>query len=50
MELVQDMESSDDRDSERYADMLYGILSVKSDSIRTLQQLLHSFQQFRGGK
>lgn len=47
MILVKDMESSDDRDSERYAEMLHGILAVKSDSIRTLQDQLSRFQQFR---
>ncbi len=47
MILVKDMEASDDRDSERYAEMLHGILAVKSDSIRTLQDQLSCFQQFR---
>jgi hypothetical protein len=49
MELVQEMESSDvDRDSERYAEMLEGILALKSDTIRTLQKELHVFRAFRG--
>ena len=47
MGLVQDMEASDDRDSERYAEVLHNILNVKSESINILQQQLQSFREFR---
>lgn len=47
MGLVQDMEASDERDSERYAEVLHNILTVKAESINILQQQLRSFQDFR---
>lgn len=47
MGLVQDMESSSDRDSENYAEVLSSILNVKTDSIRTLQKQLSLFRAFR---
>jgi hypothetical protein len=47
MGLVQDMESSDERDSENYAEVLFNILNVKTESINVLQHQLQLFQEFR---
>lgn len=50
MGLVQDMEASEERDSERYAEVLYNILCVKTESINILQQQLNSFREYRKHK
>ena len=47
MELVQDMENVDDRNSELYIDKLERILDVKSEAIYLLRTELNSFQQYR---
>lgn len=47
MELVQEMESVEDRNSELYIDKLDRILAVKSEAIGLLRGELNSFQQFR---
>lgn len=47
MELVQEMENVDDRDSEIYVDKLERILEVKSVAIYALKHELDSFQRFR---
>ena len=47
MELVQDMENVEDRNSELYIDKLERILDVKSVAISSLRNELSSFQQYR---
>lgn len=47
MELVQEMENVDDRNSELYIDKLERILAIKSEAIGSLRNELNSFQQFR---
>ena len=47
MELVQQMENVDDRDSEHYIDQLERILSAKASAIGSLQDELSSFQHYR---
>ena len=47
MELVQDMENVDDRDSELYIDKLDKLLRVKFDAIGSLRTELDEFQRFR---
>lgn len=47
MELVQEMENVDDRNSELYIDKLERILDVKSEAIYLLRNELNSFQQYR---
>ena len=47
MELVQEMENVDDRNSELYIDKLERILSIKSEAIGSLRDELNSFQEFR---
>ena len=48
MELVQEMENADDRNSELYIEKLAEILDMKSDAIGLLRDELHSFQHYRG--
>lgn len=47
MELVQEMENIEDRNSEVYIDKLERILDVKSEAIFLLRNELNSFQQYR---
>ena len=47
MELVQNMEATDDRDSEVYADELEGLLRAKRASVTVLRTELKRFQAFR---
>ena len=47
MELVQEMESVDERNSELYIDKLERILDVKSEAVYLLRNELNSFQQYR---
>lgn len=47
MELVQNMEAADDRDSEVYAQQLEGLLATKKNSVSSLRAELKLFQQFR---
>ena len=47
MELVQDMENVDDRDSELYIDKLDKLLRTKFDAIGSLRAELEDFQRFR---
>jgi len=47
MELVQEMENVEDRNSEEYIDKLESILDVKSSAISLLRNELYSFQQYR---
>lgn len=47
MELVQQMENIDDRNTEEYLDHLESILKAKSDAISTLRSELNSFLSFR---
>lgn len=47
MELVQEMENVEDRNSEVYIDKLESILDVKSSAISLLRNELYSFQQYR---
>ena len=47
MVLVQEMEESDDRNAEQYANQLQAILSVKSESVMALRNELQSFVVFR---
>ena len=47
MELVQEMENVDDRNSELYIDKLARILAAKSQAIGSLRQELLTFQQYR---
>jgi hypothetical protein len=47
MELVQEMENVDDRDSELYIDKLDRILRAKSEAIGGLRSELGRFQRYR---
>jgi hypothetical protein len=47
MELVQQMENADDRNSERYIERLHDILAAKSTAIGQLRGELGSFQDYR---
>jgi hypothetical protein len=47
MELVQNMEATDDRDSEAYALELENVLKVKKNSVNVLRVELQRFQNFR---
>jgi hypothetical protein len=47
MEIVQDMENAEDRDSELYLDRLEELLNKRDDSIDTLRSQLIRFQEFR---
>ena len=47
MELVQEMENVDSRDSFVYVEKLDKILSVKNEAINVLRNELNSFQQYR---
>jgi hypothetical protein len=47
MELVQNMEATDDRDSEAYALELENVLKVKKNSVNVLRAELQRFQNFR---
>jgi hypothetical protein len=47
MELVQEMESVDDRDTETYLNKLERILDTKCIAINALRDELDSFQRFR---
>jgi hypothetical protein len=47
MELVQEMENVDDRDSELYIDKLDRILQSKSEAIGGLRAELGRFQKYR---
>jgi hypothetical protein len=47
MELVQNMEATDDRDSEAYALELENVLKVKKKSVNVLRAELQRFQNFR---
>ena len=49
MELVQEMETADDRDAELYVDKLEKVLNEKSNYVQLLQMQLRRFQQFRKG-
>ncbi len=47
MQLVQDMEIAEDRDSEAYVDKLEQILAIKTDAIMALRSELKDFQSLR---
>jgi len=47
MELVQEMESVDDRNTDLYIDKLELILNMKSDAVTTLRDELTRFQHHR---
>jgi hypothetical protein len=47
MELVQEMENIDERDSDRYIDRLDRLLGAKGDAIASLRAELNSFQSYR---
>jgi hypothetical protein len=47
MELVQNMENNDERDSDVYIDKLEDLLSVKSDAVGELRNKVKRFQEFR---
>jgi hypothetical protein len=47
MELVQDMESAEERDCDIYLDRLEHILELKSEAIFTLGRELKNFNNFR---
>lgn len=47
MELVQRMESVDERDTDGYLDTLQAILTAKSLAVQSLRGELRAFQQFR---
>mmetsp|Transcript_18465 Transcript_18465/g.34497 ORF Transcript_18465/g.34497 Transcript_18465/m.34497 type:complete len:1217 (+) Transcript_18465:46-3696(+) len=47
MELVQNMEEMDDRDSEAYAQDLENVLRLKKNSVSVLREELQKFQKFR---
>ncbi len=47
MELVQEMENTDDRDAEMYLDKLETVLDVKSDAIAVLRAQVTHFQSYR---
>jgi hypothetical protein len=47
MELVQEMENVEERNSENYLDRLEELLSTKIEAIDALRSELTSFQQYR---
>lgn len=47
MELVQEMENVDDRNTDLYIDKLEMILNVKNDAVATLRDELSRFQHQR---
>ncbi len=47
MELVQEMENVDERDSELYIEKLEKILDLKYEAIGALRNELDSFMKFR---
>jgi hypothetical protein len=47
MELVQNMENMEDRDSESYVNRLDVIMELKSESVRNLRDELKKFQEYR---
>jgi hypothetical protein len=47
MELVQNMENMEDRDSESYVSRLDIIMELKSESVRNLRDELKKFQEYR---
>lgn len=47
MELVQEMENIDERDSDRYIDRLARLLSTKAEAITALRSELNTFQSYR---
>jgi hypothetical protein len=47
MEIVQDMESAEDRDCDVYLDKLEHILELKSEAIFTLGRELKNFNKHR---
>ncbi len=47
MEIVQNMEAADDRDSEAYANDLDNLLAMKKESVDLLSAELKRFQAFR---
>jgi hypothetical protein len=47
MELVQNMEATDDRDSESYAQELEDLLRAKNNSVSVLREELRTFMKFR---
>ena len=47
MQLVQEMEDAEDRDSEAYVDKLEQILGLKLDTISSLRDELRGFQSHR---
>lgn len=47
MELVQNMENMEDRDSESYVNRLDIIMELKSESVRNLRDELKKFQEYR---
>lgn len=49
MELVQNMEDSEMRDSEVYIDRLEAILAAKCEAISSLSKRLARFHRFRAG-
>lgn len=49
MELVQNMESTDERDPEEYINRLESILDAKSDAVASLRSKIYSFQDYRNG-
>lgn len=50
MELVQNMEVAEDRDSEAYADALERILAMKAEGVEALRAELDRFSAFRRGE
>jgi hypothetical protein len=50
MELVQDMEQSDPRDTGKYISDLEHLLRAKRESIDALQEVLRGFRSFRGAE
>jgi hypothetical protein len=47
MDLVQDMENVDDRNTDSYVEKLDKIIRVKSEAISSLRKELSSFRNFR---
>ena len=47
MELVQDMEQTELRDSHQYVSQLETILAAKKESVNALRKELKDFQAFR---
>lgn len=48
MQLVQDMENGEDRDSEKYVDKLERVLDNKLGGIAVLRKELENFRLFHG--